>query len=343
MSWLKRMGAILWRAVQGFVADQALSYAAAVAFYTVLSLGPILVLLLWISAGFGEATQQMLVDQLATLLGSEGGEVVRTVIESAETDIDAANLAGWLSIGTLLVSATGVFAQLQVSLNTVWGVRPRTRGYGVAAWLKKRLLSLGLIVSTCFLLLVSLVVSSTLSAVLHSMRSDLPAAAAIGWTLTDLLVPFGIYVLIFMAVFRYIPDAQLRWRHVGYGALVTAALFVLGKYAIGLYLGTSALGSTYGAAGSLALMLVWTYYSSAIVLFGAELTQARVRERGEHIEVEDHAELVKEGPGAATDRATAPDQDEDAQDADEDEEMPARGGFGPEPSGPHGRRRTPSA
>lgn len=312
MRRLKRLHTIVWRAIRSFAADGALSHAAAIAFYAVLSLGPILVLLLWATSGLGEETQSSLIAELAHLMGRQGGDVIRIVIESAETDFRLANLAGWLSTVTLLVSSTAVFAQLQVALNEVWGVQQRTTGFGVWAWIRKRLLSLGLILSTCFLLLVSLAISSALSAVLFTMRTDVPGAASIAWTITDLVVPTGIYLLLFMAVFRYIPDAQLGWRHVFHGAVVTTALFVLGKYLISLYLGTSAIGSTYGAAGSLAVMLLWTYYSAAIVLFGAELTQARVRESGEPIAVEEHAETLvddpKHAPGQdrATDSSTVP-------------------------------------
>lgn len=293
MSWLRRVFRTIWRAIQSFVEDQALTHSAAVAFYTVLSLAPILVLLLWVSSGLGPEMQQQLVDHLAALIGQQGVDVVETVIASADTDVDIANLAGWISVGTVLVSATAVFAQLQVALNTVWAVRPRPAGLGILAWLRKRLLSLGLILSLGFLLLVSLVASSALSAMMHTLRT-IRGNAELLWRAVDLVVPFGVYFVVFMALFRYIPDAKLRWRHVAFGGVVTAALFVLGKFLIGLYLGTSAIGSTYGAAGSLALMLVWSYYSAAIVLFGAELTQAHVREKGERIRPEEHAERERQ-------------------------------------------------
>jgi membrane protein len=200
------------------------------------------------------------------------------------------------------MSATAVFGQLQVALNTVWAVKSKPRGLGILAWLRKRLLSVGLIFSLGFLLLVSLVVSSSISAALHTMQGRVPGSTKLLWTVTDLVIPFFVYLLLFMALFRYIPDAKLRWRHVAFGGLVTAFLFVLGKYLIGLYLGTSALGSTYGAAGSLALMMVWSYYSAAIVMFGAELTQAHVCVHGERVKPEEHA--VPEAAPQHTKRAT---------------------------------------
>ena len=162
-------------------------------------------------------------------------------------------------------------------------------GLGIAAWLKKRLLSLGLILSLGFLLMVSLVLSSATAALLHTVRGA-EADSAWMWMIADLVLPFGIYVVLFMALFRYVPDIRLQWRHVAFGAVVTAFLFAVGKWLLGLYLGISALGSAYGAAGSLALMLVWAYYSAAIVLFGAAVTHARVHELGEKVRAEPIAE-----------------------------------------------------
>lgn len=288
-SKVRRAAAIIWAAVQAFIADSALTHGAAIAFYSMLSLAPILVLLIWITSALGPHVQDRLVDQVGTLVGKEGADVIHLVIENADRHVDIANLAGWISIGALLVSATAVFAQLQVALNSIWGVKPKVAGWGIAAWLRKRLLSLGLIVSFGFLLLVSLVVSSGLAALLSRFQDEMPGADVL-WRLCDLILPFLIYLAMFMALFRYIPDAELRWRHVLFGGAVTAGLFVLGKFLIGLYLGTSALGSSYGAAGSLILTLSWAYYSAAIVLFGAELTQAYVREHGERIRAEEIAE-----------------------------------------------------
>ncbi|MEZ5966130.1 MAG: YihY/virulence factor BrkB family protein [Planctomycetota bacterium] len=279
---------VVRRAVLAFFEDQALTHGAAVAFFSGLSLAPILILLVWLSSVLGPGLRDLLVDHVAELVGAQGGQVVRMVIDNADAHVDVAHIAGWISLGTLLFSATAVFAQLQTALNTIWGVRSDPTGFDVWAWLRKRLLSLGLIVSIGFLLLVSLVVSSGLAALTHAWRDRLPAAGLL-WNALDLVVPFLVYLLVFMAVFRYLPDAELRWRHVFFGGVVTASLFVVGKWLIGLYLGTSALGSAYGAAGSLVLMLVWTYYSAAIVLFGAELTQAFVRELGERVAVEAHA------------------------------------------------------
>lgn len=287
----KRAAAITWRAIIGFVADDALTHSAAVAFYSVLSLAPILVLMLWISSGLGGEVQSQLVEELARLMGAESAEVVRRVIEITDTaDDETATMSGWLSGGMLILSATAVFAQLQFALNAIWDVPARSDRKLVLPWLRKRMLSLGLIVSTGFLLLVSMIVSSALTAVLGAFHDQLFETSAIVWVLTEQALPFAVYLLLFMAVFRFVPDVRLRWRDVAFGSLVTAALFLLGKSCIGIYLGTSGLRSSYGAAGSLAMMSIWVYYSVAIVLFGAELTKERVGTRDQAVPLEAHAE-----------------------------------------------------
>lgn len=292
---LRFLWSVLVRAVEVFIASQALTHSAAVAFYTVLSLAPILVLLLWISAGLGADLQHRLLEQMSALVGFHGAQLVDTVVAQAQIRVDVGHLAGWISLGGILVSATGVFAQMQVALNTVWTVQAKRDGLGIAAWLQKRLLSLGLILTLGFLLLVSLVLSSLLAALLHGAR-ETTANAVWFWTVVDLAVPFVVYVALFMLLFRYVPDIRLGWRHVAFGSVVTAFFFAVGKWLLGLYLGTSALANAYGAAGSLALMLVWSYYSAAIVLFGAAITHARVHELGEKVRAEPIAEPTDGAP-----------------------------------------------
>lgn len=314
----KQTWRIVWRAVQAFIEDQALTHGAALAFYTGLSMAPILVLLVMITSGLGGETQEQLIEEIGRLVGRQGAEVVDVVITNADKDVDMENFAGWLSLGALLVSATAVFAQLQVALNTIWAVKPKVQGLGIGSWLRKRLLSLGLILSFGFLLLVSLVVSSAVSSIIYRMQDSWPAAGVL-WRVTDLVLPFLVYVVMFGALFRYIPDADLRWRHVLFGGVVTAFLFVLGKWLIGLYLGTTKVGTPYGAAGSLILLLLWAYYSAAIVLFGAELTQAWVREHGERIRLEPHAERGRgdERSSRATETGTVQQEPNSAPDVDE--------------------------
>jgi membrane protein len=315
---LRRVYSITKGAVEAFIEDQAFTHSAAIAFYTVLSLAPILVLLLWISSGLGSEMQARLTDHLSSLVGVQSAAVVRMIVENAEQEVSTANVAGWLSIGTLLVSATAVFAQLQVALNVVWALHTKkTTGLGVVAWFRKRALSLGLVLALGFLLLVSLVLSSMIAALMNRVGQSI-GEVGIVWATVDLVVPFCVYCVLFMALFRFVPDARLEWRHVAFGSVVTASLFVVGKWLIGFYLGRSAVASAYGAAGSLALMLLWSYYSAAIVLFGAEITQARVRASGEHVKVEPYAETE---PPPHTPRPTEPDC-EPLPDCDDDAPSP---------------------
>lgn len=278
MKRFRRAVYVVGDATRSFFVDEGLTHSAALAFFTVLSLAPILVLLLWLSAGLGPEIQQQLTAHLSTLIGVQGAAVVDMVVDNADRNVHFATFAGWFGLGTLLVSATAVLAQLQVSLNEIWEVVPQHKGLGTIAWLRKRLLSLGLIMSIGFLLLVSLVLTSVLAAMIASVNERLPAVSVL-WVVVDVVVPFLVYSLMFMALFRYVPDVRLRWRHVAFGGFVTASLFVVGKWVIGLYVGASAVGSAYGAAGSLAVMMLWSYYAAAIVLFGAELTHAHVKQR----------------------------------------------------------------
>lgn len=288
-------------AIVAFIEDHALTHSAAIAFYTVLSLAPTLVLFLWLSSALGPDTQARLIAHMSSLIGPQGADVVQMIVVNAERDVVSASIAGWVSLATLLLSATAVFGQMQVALNAVWALHvKKAKGLGIVAWLRKRLLSLGLVLVLGFLLLVSLVLSSTISAVMHQFGQGF-AEVGLAWAAVDLIVPFGVYFVLFMALFRFVPDVRLAWHHVGFGSAVTSLLFVLGKWALGFYLGRSAVGSAYGAAGSLAMMLLWSYYSAAIVLFGAELTQARVRVFGEHVSVEPHAATA---PPTHTPRAT---------------------------------------
>ena len=268
-----------------------------------LSLAPILVLFLWLSTSLGPDMQARLTAHMSSLIGPQGAELVRIIVENAEHDVATASVAGWMSLATLLLSATAVFGQMQVALNVVWALHvKKANGLGIVAWLRKRLLSLGLVLVLGFLLLVSLVLSSTIAAVMHQVGQGI-AEAGLAWAFVDLIVPFGVYFVLFMALFRFVPDVRLAWRHVAFGSVVTSLLFVLGKWAVGFYLGRSAVGSAYGAAGSLALMLLWSYYSAAIVMFGAEITQARVQVFGEQVAVEPHAAAA---PPTHTPRATEP-------------------------------------
>lgn len=275
---------ILTRSVLQIVAYDVLTLAAAMAFYTGLALAPLLILMLWAASFLGATLQENLVDEVVALIGPHGGAVVRNLIDEASKDSEGHRTAGVIGSAVLLFSATGVFAQLQSSLNLIFGVHADA-SRALWQWLRKRLLSFGMLLTLGFLLLVSLVLSAAVSMIARQLGN--------GWieTAFNLLAPFLVYVAVFGAIFMMLPDVQLSKRDVLGGAALTAGMFTLGKWAIGLYLGMSTVGSAYGTAGSLVVFLSWTYYSCVIVFVGAVLTHQIAAERhGGVLRAEEHAE-----------------------------------------------------
>ena len=264
-----------------FFDDDPLSLAAALSFYTLLSLAP-LVLIVVALAGllFGhEAVAGRIVVEMRGLVGEAGAEVIQTVLrESSSPGKGVVSLA--IGIATLVFGATTVFAELQSALNKIWDVEADPDRGKFWSFVRTRLLSLAMVVGIGFLLLVSLLVSAGISGVGEWLEGRWALSAAI-WQAINLVVSLGIVTLLFAMVFKLMPDAKLAWKDVWFGAFVTAALFTVGKYLIGLYLGHASLGSSYGAAGSVVVLMVWVYYASIIVFLGAEITKVHtVRRRG---------------------------------------------------------------
>ena len=281
--WLRDPARVLARSAAQFVAHDVLTLAAAMAFYTGLALAPLLILLLWAAAFLGSDLQQSLVDEVVSLIGPQGGAAIASLIREAAEETDRRRTAGAIGLTVLFFSSTGVFAQLQSSLNTIWGVESKASG-ALWHWLRKRLLSFGMLLTLGFLLLVSLFLSATVSWMAQRAGSGTMEA------IFNLVTPFLLYVSIFGAIFLWLPDVELTIRDVAQGAVLTAALFTFGKWAIGLYLGMSTIGSAYGAAGTLVVFLVWTYYSCAILFMGAVLTHQVAAARHDGVLVaEEHA------------------------------------------------------
>jgi membrane protein len=233
--------------------------------------------------------------QMQNLMGPSAGEQIRTIIQESEQRPRNGLIPTLLGIAGLIFGATGAFGQLQKTLNRTWDVEPDPNQGGIKAFLSKRVFSLGIILVIAFMLLVSLVLSATLSGVGDRLGSLLPSGLS-GPVLQVLnqVVSLAVITLLFAAMFKVLPDAKISWRSVWVGAAVTALLFAVGKFLIGFYLGKSNPGEAYGAAGSLAVLLLWVYYSSLIVLFGAEFTETWARERrGEAIEPEPGAIKVR--------------------------------------------------
>lgn len=269
--------------ISDFLRDDAMTRGAALAFYTALSLSPLLIILLSIASFLGEDTQQQLVQQISGLVGPQAASVIDTVIQNVDARPKAGSISAVIGIAVLIFSATGVLASLQNSLNRIWNIEGKP-GNGIWNWVRKRLLSFGMILAVGFILIVSLTVSTALNLFL--------AGTGMLWQAVNFLISFGVFVLLFGLIFRYLPDANIAWKDVWVGAAMTAVLFAVGKFAIGQYLGYSSVGSAYGAAGSLLVLLVWVYYSSLILFFGAEMTQVYSRRYGSRIRPDSHAEWV---------------------------------------------------
>jgi len=245
---------------------------AALAYYTVFSIAPLLVIVIGIAGlVFGaDAARGQVMAEIEGLIGPESARALQDILKNAQSPTSG-TVATIIGVVSLILGASGVFGDLQAALNTVWEVKPKPNRALIGV-VKERFLSLTMVLGTGFLLLVSLLLSAALAAAgktLHHFGPGLEALAPIAETIVSL----GVLTLLFALIFKYLPDATIAWGDVWIGAVLTAALFVVGKLAIGLYLGHAGIGSAYGAAGSLVVILVWVYYSAQILLFGAELTR----------------------------------------------------------------------
>lgn len=273
MSTLHGFGGLLWGTIMAFFSDDCSSMAAALSFYTFFSLPALLTLLLTIVGRVAdpERLQKAIVGEVGGLIGSSGAEQVATIIGNAHLANSAAGVTTLLSLFALAFGATTSFAQLQSALNRVWGVKPDPRRNQLHVFLIKRIFSFGVVITVAFLLLVSLAINTMLVAIGERFAGG--AAPTIAFQVFTTLVGFAIITGLFSVMYRFLPDARIAWRDVRSGALMSATLFTLGKTIIGIYLGRSNPGSVYGVAGSLAVVLIWVYYTSMIVLLGAEFTR----------------------------------------------------------------------
>ena len=268
------------KAGQAWVADYAPSMGAAISYYTMFSLAPLLVIVIAMAGAlFGrEAVQGLIVAQLSGLIGNEGAKLVEGLVASA-SDTDRGLVAGLISLVVLMIGATTVFAELQSALDRIWHVPESKKPSGIWAILRARLLSFGLILGLVFLLMVSLIVSAAVAALGTWMGGLMP-----GWEILlqviNTLVSVSIATLLFAMIFKLMPSTAIGWRDVGVGALVTAVLFEIGKLLIGLYLGKSGVTESFAAAGSLVVLLAWVYYAAQIFLLGAEFTKVYADEHG---------------------------------------------------------------
>ena len=271
---------LIKQSVFAFIDDEALTRGAAIAFYTVTSIGPVLFIVVAIAGlVFGEdAARGAISDELGGLMGSQGSDLLQTAIQNASRK-SSGIIAAAVGIGTLVITASGVFTEMQQTLNVIWRAEPR--GTTISRLIRARAVSLGLVGALGFLLLVSLVISTLLSALSDYINAYLPSGHLILQTLT-FLISFSLVTLLFGAIYKVLPDKRIEWHDVLIGAFVTAFLFTVGKLLISLYIGSTAIASSYGAAGSLIVVLLWIYYSAQIFLLGAEFTKVYASHHGSH-------------------------------------------------------------
>ena len=295
--WLGIFGA----ATRNWLDSQAFIYAAALAFFTVFSIAPILVVVVALVGFFlGQSVVEgQLFEQLEGTLGPEAAGVVQTAVTNSQID-QSGIWPALIGIVATIIGATTVFAQMQQSLNQIWDVAPRPNRNNLWGYIKSRLLSMTIILAIGFILMVSLLLSVALRSIMVFAEEWMPVP---GWAMVGMEVGLSLLVitLLFAAMFKILPDVLLSWRDVLLGALITAILFTLGRSLIAIYLAHTATASAYGAAGSLALLLLWVNYTSMILLFGASFTRAHLEGRGLPIRPKSmavcvHRELIEEGP-----------------------------------------------
>jgi membrane protein len=287
----KGVRALLKNTASEWVEDKCPQLGAALAYFTVFSLAPLILVLLAVFGFFygNEQAREKITEQLRYFVDPSGLKVIKDI--SASTAKPASGvLATTIGLVVGLFGASGVFGQLQEALNTIWGVKPKP-GAGLWGFLRARFLSFAMVGGICFLLLTSLTIESVLHGLSIYINNVLPGGHLLVLTVF-LCFDLGIIILLFAMIFRFLPDAKIGWRDVWLGSSLTAILFVIGKFVLGLYLGSGAAGSAYGAASSLITLLLWIYYSAQILLFGAEFTQVYANTYGSKVEPEAHAVRV---------------------------------------------------
>ena len=293
MSYSGRTVSLLKTTTKEWIEDKCPQLGAALAYYTVFSLAPLMLVLLALFGliyGGSDQAREKILDQLRYLVDPSGIKVIQDIANNAAQP-KAGVWAAVLGIVIALFGASGIFGQLQDALDTIWDVKPKP-GQGVSGFIRARFLSFAMVGGVCFLLLVSLTVENLLRALHTYLQSIVPGGHYLGLAVFYVF-DVAIIVLLFAMIFRFLPDAKIAWRDVWTGAALTAILFIIGKVLLGLYLGSGAAGSTYGAASSLVTLLLWVFYSAQILLFGAEFTKVYANAYGSQIEPEEHAVKVE--------------------------------------------------
>lgn len=285
---------ILKAAFTGFMDDMALKFSASLAYYTVFSLAPLLLLLISVTGFFlsRDVIQTKVFSEINGIVGNEAAKQIQEMISNLEMT-GKSTISVIIGVVTLIIGATTVFGEIQQSINIIWQVKPKPKK-GWLKIIKDRLLSGSMIVTLGFLLLVSLVLNGALDAVSERLKNFLPDVTVTLFNILSYIISFIIISTLFGVIFKVLPDAKISWKDVRSGAFFTAILFMIGRLVIGIYIEKSAATSTYGAAGSLIVIMLWIYYTAAILYFGAEFTRAYVDFNGKRIEPADYAVHVEQ-------------------------------------------------
>ncbi|HEU4470247.1 MAG TPA: YihY/virulence factor BrkB family protein [Flavisolibacter sp.] len=296
-------------AFKGFSEDKVPKLSASLAYYTVFSLGPLLIVIIFLCSIFlgREAVEGTIFTQIKGFIGADAAAQIQDIIRNASVS-GKGGVAATIGIITLLIGATTVFGEIQDSINGIWGLKPKPKG-GVMALLWSRLTSFGLIASLGFLLLVSLGATAIVEAIGARLADRFPDVTVVVFYIINLVLNLAVITALFAVIFKVLPDAKFKWKNIWPGAIATALLFIIGKFAISLYISKSEVGSTYGAAGSLVVLLLWIYYSSIILYFGAEFTKAYAFRKGASIVPNKYAVWDKEPPVAGAKRKLSPEEE----------------------------------
>ncbi len=284
---LKSLWIILKQTVQGFSDDNITRLSAALSYVTIFSFAPFILVIINIGAFFAQDVEGKLFGELSHFLGADVAKGLQEIVYNAQV-AETSTLTTIIGIGIILFSATTIFASMQESLNTIWGIRPKPKK-GWLKLIKNRLLSFSVIIALGFILLVTMSVSSIVGLLNEKLMSFYPDATVIIFQVIGIILNIAFTSVVFSLIFKMLPDAKIKFRDVAVGAIVTTILFLVGQYAISIYLSRSNIVSLYGAAASILLLLIWVYYSATIVYIGAEFTKAWADELGSKIYPDEYA------------------------------------------------------
>jgi membrane protein len=293
MKKLKEIGQVLVQSFKNFGTDKIAKYSASLAYTTVFSLGPLLIVIIFLcSIFFGqEATQGKIYSQMQQFIGNDAALQLQTIIKNASLS-GKGTFSATIGVITLLLSATAVFAEIQDSINSIWGFKAKPKK-GIWKIIRNRFLSFSIIVSLGFLLLVSLAVATIIETLSDRLKASLPNVTVVLFYILNLVISFIVTTTLFGLVFKVLPDAKTKWKDILPGAIAAGLLFMIGKFVISFYIGKSHVGTTYGAAGSLVILLLWVYYSAIILYLGAEFAKTWSVYKGSSIQPNEYAVATK--------------------------------------------------